>query len=142
MIKDIWILVANRSVAKLFESRSIRDGLELIKTISNPYIVPTEKTPHDRDADAFARHLAFMLDRDRSRGRFDELVLVAEPGFLGKLRAYFGKRAGSLGHVRTVNKELVHVSAKNLRLHLNDVLLELWRDPRRPIEHRHTHLRA
>lgn len=141
-MKDIWILVANRSVAKLFESRSFRDDLKPLKTISNPYILSNEKAPHDRDADAFARHLAFMLERDRSRGRFDELVLVAEPGFLGKLRAYFGKRTGSLGNVKTVNKELIHVSAKNLRLHLNDVLFELWQDPRRPIGHRHAHLSA
>lgn len=141
-MKDIWILVANRTMAKLFESRSIRDELKPIKTISNPYILPTEKTPHDRDADAFARHLALMLERDRSRGRFDELILVAEPGFLGKLRAYFGKRTGSLGNVKTVNKELIHVSAKNLRLHLNNVLFELWQDPRRPAGHQHARVSA
>lgn len=131
MTKDIWILVANRTVAKLFESQSAQDELRLIRTISNPYLLGEAKLPHDRDGESFARQLSLILDRERNRRRIDELVLVAEPGFLGKLRAYFGKRAGGLGHVRTVNKELTQVSAQNLKLHLNEVLLEIWRAPQR-----------
>ncbi len=132
MKNRILILVANRNVAKLFESRSFRDELKPIKLISNPFF-SKERGLQENDADTFARHLAFMLDREQTRHRFAELVLVAEPGFLGKLRTHFGRRSGCLSHVRTVNKELTHMNAKQLGQHIADILEEVWHDPVRAV---------
>ena len=40
----------------------------------------------EEEAVRFARDLAGLLDRERSRGRFQRLVLAAAPRFLGHLR--------------------------------------------------------
>lgn len=45
--------------------------------------------PHEEEARRFARELADELDRARKEGRFDRLVLVAPPAFLGALREAF-----------------------------------------------------
>jgi len=42
--------------------------------------------PRDHEMDVFAREVCHFIDNARSRNRFERLVVVAPPEFLGKLR--------------------------------------------------------
>jgi protein required for attachment to host cells len=82
----------------------------------------SEQSPHDHDAESFAREIAGQLETGRLAKRFERVVLVAEPRFLGLLR-------GSLDHVTstkvaaTLSKDLAHIPSAELHTHLNSVLL-------------------
>lgn len=45
-----------------------------------------DNSPKDHEQENFAREIARRLEEGRSGNRFDELVLVAPPAFLGMLR--------------------------------------------------------
>ncbi|MCC6624750.1 MAG: host attachment protein [Deltaproteobacteria bacterium] len=59
--------------------------------------------PHDIEADRFARELAEMLTTARAERRFERLVLVAPPAFLGRLRAELDGPCG-----RSIVAEIAH----------------------------------
>jgi len=42
--------------------------------------------PHDLIAEQFARQITNFLDHEHKQGRFSELIIVAEPRFLGRVR--------------------------------------------------------
>ncbi|MCC7381726.1 MAG: host attachment protein [Deltaproteobacteria bacterium] len=120
-----WILVANRSSAKLF----VQDGpfpLRCARTIEHPEgrlrdseinadksgrafprhgksfprtaSSPLEKhnAPHEHEAEVFAGELAGLLNDGAHERSFDRLYLVAEPRFLGYLRRALTAHAASL----------------------------------------------
>ena len=46
-----------------------------------------ERSAHEQSADVFARDIAALLTRSANDRAYEQLVLVAPPAFLGKLRA-------------------------------------------------------
>ena len=115
-LKTTWILVADRARARLFELAG-RDGkLVEIETFVNPdgrgpernqttdrkprvhesmgatrHAIEPHTSLRDKSADRFARELDESLERGRVARRYEHLVLVALPQFLGTLRAALGK---------------------------------------------------
>lgn len=110
-MKKTWILIAHRGGARLLENPGPGKGLELIEEIPHPegrlknqdidadkpgrafdshgqgrHALERERMPTEQLAAQFAKQLAGMLDEGRVRMRYDQLVLVAEPRFLGWLR--------------------------------------------------------
>jgi protein required for attachment to host cells len=81
---------------------------------------PTDPAAHEREL--FARQLAERLQRAHLQGSFQHLVLVAEPGFLGELRAALDDGvANAVSHA--VGKNIVKVEDHaTLRSHLPDFL--------------------
>lgn len=61
----------------------------------------------DPDEERFARKLAEVLGKARHAGKFDGLVLIAAPHFLGTLRRYLGKECQE-AVLASVDKDLVH----------------------------------
>jgi protein required for attachment to host cells len=111
-----WILVAERSSARLFAQRKLGGELVLVREIAHPEgrreshdlvsdrpgrtheaggsVVSTfepRHTPAENVADAFAASLADTLNKGRNDHAYERLILVAEPRFLGLLR-------GALSH--------------------------------------------
>lgn len=111
-----WILAADRSEARLFvrdkahaplqeirdflhpEGRMLAQELEADRPgrmfASHGYGQSDAEPPTDsdtREAQRFARELAGILDRACERKEFESLSIVAEPSFLGMLRAELGK---------------------------------------------------
>lgn len=83
-------------------------------------MTPAE-TAHDHVAANFAREIAELLQRGRNEQRFNQIVLVAEPRFLGMMRGTLDN--GTLNMVRgTVGKDLAHVAFHDLGRHLEGVL--------------------
>jgi protein required for attachment to host cells len=84
-----------------------------------------ERSPRKRAAELFARRIARDLSAGFRAGRFDALMLVAGPAFLGMLRAALSKPLKS-AVVAEVAKDLVHLPKAALQSQLRS------RRPRRP----------
>jgi protein required for attachment to host cells len=118
-MKTTWVLVAQRAGARLYEKPS-EGELRFLEEIAHPegrlrdreidtdragasfhssksahHALVGEERAHEHDAAAFARALARRLSSGRHSGRFDELMLVAEPHFLGVLRAALDRPTAS-----------------------------------------------
>ncbi|MBI3182596.1 MAG: host attachment protein [Myxococcales bacterium] len=106
-----WIVVADAATARLFESRRAGARWQLLKELSNPegraksrdfLSEPTGGLQKEEgstfrgamqplsikkvEAQRFARLLAEALDKGLAENRYERLVLVAAPEFLGMLR--------------------------------------------------------
>lgn len=76
-----------------------------------------ERTARKTAAAAFARRIALTLERAQRQGRFDRIVLMANPRFLGMLRQVLSPRLGRCV-VAEVPKDLVHQSDQVVSAHL------------------------
>ena len=106
-----WILLADRSEAKILSHAGGHAALTLVESFEHPegrkhdrdieadkpgrvfekggvgrHAVGSEELPHERLAHMFAKKLAERLEAGRQAHAFDRLVLAAEPKFLGLLR--------------------------------------------------------
>lgn len=138
----IWILVADRSRARLFaadadrslselESRLNPDGRardrELVSDRASrmPEMAGRARgaleaaSPEDHVAEQFARALCDTLERGRAQSAYERLVLVAPPEFLGWLRGTMGEHAAT-AIVAEINKNLTERSAEEIRDYLPD----------------------
>jgi protein required for attachment to host cells len=137
-----WILTANRSGATLFEGDGKGNAIHRLQDIPHPkgrlqnkdidtdkpgrafdslgqgrHSVSTQREPTEEVAMQFARILAELLNKGRTSNAYDRLVLVAEPGFLGILRAALDSHTAALV-VKTVHKDLPEVEEKELASYL------------------------
>ncbi|MEQ8660814.1 MAG: host attachment protein [Gammaproteobacteria bacterium] len=141
-----WLVVADRSGARIM---AVRDGGKVLEprvTLEHPegrlqdrqidsdrpgrsfdsggegrHAMTREESASERIAADFAREIASHLDKARGAGRLDELVLVAEPRFLGLLRDAVDKHtAGCV--IASVDKDLAHLAPDELVAHLGDAL--------------------
>lgn len=145
-MKTTWVVVAHRAGARILEHRVPGKGLSLVTQVEhqegrlrNSEIntdrpgrafqrkgegrspMGTEESAHDRDAATFARQVADLVHTGRNENRFAQLVLVAEPRFLGLLRgALDGVTANTVSG--TVSKDLAHVEVRDLAPHLENVM--------------------
>lgn len=118
IIKSLtWILVTNASHARLFASHILGKDLKLIKSfkhtesrekdhelvsdrqgryqknmsqesgLKGAYQEPTD--PHALEAMRFASHLTDCLENERARNKFDRLIVISLPRFLGYLKTHF-----------------------------------------------------
>lgn len=141
-----WILVAHRSGARILENKGPRKGLDLIQQIEHPegrlknheinsdkpghsfdskggghHAYNNEHAPTEHVAEQFAKQLSEVLDHGRTQQRFDKLVLVAEPRFLGNLRAVIPAKTAAL-ICATMDKDLGGVETRDLPKRLNGVV--------------------
>ena len=137
-----WILSANRSSASLFESDWPGKSMRRIQDIPHPqgrmqnkdidtdkpgrvfdsfgegrHSTSPKQEPTEHIAQQFALELAEMLNKGRLTNAYDKLVLIAEPKFLGVLRAALDKNTELL-ITQTVNKNLVDIKEEGLAVYL------------------------
>ena len=137
-----WILSANRSSASLFESDWPGKSMRRLQDILHPqgrmqnkdidtdkpgrvfdsfgegrHSTSPKQEPTEHIAQQFALELAEMLNKGRLTNAYDKLVLIAEPKFLGVLRAALNKNTESLVS-QTVNKELLDIKEQDLAEYL------------------------
>lgn len=139
MQRPTWILVADRARARLFSTASGEGALAEVDDFVNPegrmqgrelesdkpprafesvgthrHAMEPETTSREKVAERFARELRDALERGRVDHRFEDLVLVAPPEFLGTLNQALGKEL--LEHVvATSDKNLTALGADELR---------------------------
>jgi len=80
-----------------------------------------EDHPRAHAAQLFARRIIESLEAAHSRTAFDQLVLVAEPHFLGLLRQFLSPRLRT-ALLAEVHKDLGHEQGPHLREHLHAAL--------------------
>ena len=137
-----WILTANRSSASLFESDWPGKSMRRIKDIAHPegrlqnknidtdkpgrsfdsfgqgrHAMGSKQEPTEHIAKQFAQELSELLNKGRITHAYDQLVLMAEPRFLGMLRAALDANTAALV-VQTVNKELLNAKEEDLAKYL------------------------
>jgi len=141
-----WILVSDASLAKLLAAELPEDAWKVVQRFEHAAArelshelksdVPgrTQKargegarssmeprtTPHEVEAEVFARQLAEFLDRAAAKREYDNLVLVAPPHFLGLLEKTLTKET-SKRLKATAGKDLVKQSEIDLRERLHKI---------------------
>lgn len=130
---NVWVVVANKTGARIFEADSPFSGLRLVRRVALHELREAsadQERDHHVSAESFAHKLSTVLDAAHRSGRFTELVLVAEPHFLGMLRLRFKRRLGR-AVVSTIRKDLCRVPDVEVPKHLKGTITDLWRDPSR-----------
>jgi protein required for attachment to host cells len=137
-----WILVAESSRAKIYEQDQPHSELHELEGFDHAasrmndhdlvtdapgrtfdsngkgrHAITQDVEPKEQEAIHFARILAHHLDQNAKKKHFDKLVVIAPPEFLGFLRNSFSDHVSKM-IVASVNKNLVHESAKNILGHL------------------------
>ncbi len=145
-MKTTWILTANRSGATLY-AHTGPSALALVREVAHPEghmkdrelgddapgrsyesggtqrsSLGTDRSLSRDVAEAFARSLAAILTRGRTDRAFDQLVLMAEPRFLGALRGALDAHTTSTV-IGSVAKDLPHPTEAEVRGHVRDLLL-------------------
>jgi len=138
-----WIVVGHRAGARIVEHT--RSGLKLVSEIDHAAgrlkdsemgsdrpgrafssagtgrsAYSPHESAHDHAAKTFANQLAETLRAARNEHRFERLVLVAEPGFLGMLRGALDTATAALVHDEA-HKDLAHVPLHDLQSHLREI---------------------
>jgi protein required for attachment to host cells len=139
-----WILVADSVRARIFSAESPTGGLNEITSLAHP-----EGRLHEQDLTTdrsgrafesrghrrsgmsqqisakeqenirFAQRVAEHLESNRKQGKYQRLVLVAAPEFLGQLSARLSEATSGVIVLR-LDKNLAHLNAQEIRAHLPD----------------------
>lgn len=115
-----WVIVADRTRARIFETDGDLDHLSEVEDLLNPegrfsdaefhhdargrfcgkgnrqhsHTAQPRVTKAVHDEENFSRQLAAVLDKGCEASRYDSLVVVAPPAFLGILRKQFSDKVG------------------------------------------------
>lgn len=141
-----WILIAHRAGARIVSHAGPGHGLSLLEEIAHPegrlrpheieadapgrvhdrmgshrHGVATEESATEHVARVFAKSLAERLRHGAETAQYEQLVLIAGPKLLGKLRDALDN--GTAAHViATVDRDLRDVSLADLPAHLAGVI--------------------
>ena len=143
---DAWVLVADAARARIFSVDSPRAKLHPVEQLVSPearlhdrdinadrpgrafdsfgegrHAMGTNSNPKEQDAKRFAREVADHLEQGRVGNRFDRLVVVAEPHFLGLLRKAIKPPLEQLVTLE-INKDLSKANDAEIRKHLPERL--------------------
>lgn len=142
MDKPTYIVVADSAEARIYSADEKLETLSLVQEYSNPegrkqradmdsdrpgvhrndsggsHGLGGDRDSHKHQSEEFARQLAKRLGKSRTAEDFAQLMLVAPPHFLGKLRQHLDVECAK-SVVRTVNKDLVRADDADLLAHLH-----------------------
>lgn len=134
-----WIVVTNRTEAKVFEFSNRKGSVvEFVTKMENPrgrlrsgdinadkpgvflgywgrgtHLVKGQ-SPTERVAQEFAKKVSTFLEESHQKQKFDELVLISDPHFMGRLRGLMSKEVKQ-AIAREVIKDLGMVTAQELQ---------------------------
>lgn len=144
-MKSTWILVADNTRARIFTAETPSSPIEELKDLTH-----MESRLHDRDltsdlpgkiksefgaghaleqptdpkkheADNFAHYLAQHLEDAHNTKTFEQLLIIAEPSFLGLLRNNLPEQVKKQVCFE-LDKNITTLSAAEIRKHLPDYL--------------------
>lgn len=145
-MKRVWVVVASSTVARLFATEAPTGQLEEMEemvhtegrlheqklvsdlpgrtfdsTGAGRHAKAPGVAPKEQEAVNFAIQVAGRLEAGRTEERFDGLVLVAAPHFLGLLRERLGPPTRDRV-ILELDKNLVHLDGREIRGHLPERL--------------------
>ncbi len=136
-----WIVIADSARVRIFDADSLTRECTEIAALIHPESRAHERdlvsdrggrafdsvgrgrhgmtkhvSPHEHEAELFARRIADRLSDGLDAGEFKHLQLAAPPAFLGMLRKYLDNNVRALlGKV--INKNLVHETPDKIAAH-------------------------
>jgi protein required for attachment to host cells len=139
-----WVVVADASRARIFETRALGRGLREIEDIANPAgrahshdlltdaggrtyanagtrhgSAQPRSDPVEHEVEMFAKRLADRIEQARVERRFERLCLIAPPRFLGLLREKCCRETGKLVEFELA-KDLSQLDAAAIDEHLRN----------------------
>lgn len=145
-MKRVWVVVASSTVARLFAAEAAAGPLEELEEMVHPegrlheqqlvsdlpgrtfdstgagrHAKEAGVAPKEQEAVKFAIQVAERLEAGRTEGRFDALVIVAAPHFLGQLRGRLSPPTRDRV-ILELDQNLVHLGAREIREHLPERL--------------------
>ena len=143
---NTWVLVADSASARLFSAATPTGPLEELESLTHRegrmhpreltsdlpgrafdsagqgrHAMESHAEPQKQEAIAFARRLAERLDKARSQGEIERLIVVAAPAFLGLLRDHLGMKIRRLVEAEFA-LNLVRLAPNEIRGHLPEKL--------------------
>jgi len=140
-MKTRWIVAADSSKARIFKAvpgkkleeletlthpegrmserdmASDRPGLTMERGGERRHGLEPSTDPKRQEAINFSRIVAGSLDKARSLQKFQELIIVAAPAFLGMLREQLSKQVEQ-AIVREISKNISALSPEDIQEHL------------------------
>ncbi len=146
-MEKIWVLVADASRARYFETdspmgelretadmvhpesrlheraiRTDKQGRAFDSSGSGRHALDERESIREQAATTFAIEIADYLDKARTEHAFDRLIVVAPPKFLGELRERLDDNVRDLISLE-LDKDLAHIEkAAEIRTHLPERL--------------------
>jgi protein required for attachment to host cells len=145
-MKKTWILVADSTHARIFTAASPSSALQEIETLAHPesrlheqkltsdlpgkaggsgtgtgHAYQSETDPKKYEAEQFARYIAGHLQQALDAGRFEQLLLIASPSFLGVLRGQLSSNVQKKTCYE-LDKNITLLSAEVIRGYLPEYL--------------------
>ena len=145
-MSDVWILVADAARARIFSAKGPGKDLQPVEQLISPearlherdidadrpgrvfdsfgkgrHATGTSTSPKEQEALRFAHEVVNHIEQGRIANRFDRLILVAEPHFLGLLRKAI-KPALKQTITAEINKDLSKATDREIREHLPERL--------------------
>ena len=135
----LWILVADSSRAKIFETFGPADLAREIEEFEHPegrahnrdlrsdaqgryygkgerqqgHVAPPQVSPTDHEAELFAKQLSDHLDKARTAHRYERLCIIAPPKFLGMVRNHLDHEVEKL-IAATSAKDIAWLDARSI----------------------------
>lgn len=141
-MKSFWILVADSARARIFTADTPSSPLEEIEDIAHTegrlydreitsdlpgrmrhaggiggHAYDPSSDPKEHEASNFSHSIAQHLETARSENKFDQLVIIAEPSFLGMLRNNLSEQVKKVVCLE-LDKEITTQSATEIREYL------------------------
>ncbi len=143
MKKDVWIVVANSTLARIFKAETIHELKEL-ETLIHPasrqhasdltsdrpgrtfesmhtgtrHAMEPKTNPQQVEFEIFAKDLSKHLDTSFANGEYKKLYLAANPAFLGLLRQHLSPKT-TLSIVNQLDKDLTQMGPQEISKHFN-----------------------
>lgn len=140
-----WILVADEGRARLFAGERLDGELLEVAGFAHPaahhpeseaqdrlprvqesvgsarHAIQPRTSAEDKQADAFARALGEVLEDGRVQARYERLILVAAPRFLGRLRSALDPQVARLVS-HSADMDISKAGLDEIRRELQDLL--------------------
>jgi protein required for attachment to host cells len=140
MKKPIYLLVADRSKARIFNTDARMDVLDLVfettdssgrkirseiesdrpgrtnDSMGHIHGLGDDHSAEQHESRQFAKYLGEVLGREHQQKKFRELMIAASPHFLGDLRHNIDAECRKALSV-TIDKDLLHVSGADIAAH-------------------------
>ncbi|SAK50838.1 Protein required for attachment to host cells [Caballeronia catudaia] len=111
-----WVLAADGSRARIFETHGLKLDLRQVEDLRNP--APRAADTADKHREKFARSVAEFLERSRAQSRFDRLRLAVEPKFLGVLRQHLSSETRKLVY-EEIDRDVSNMDTREIGRHLD-----------------------
>lgn len=115
-LSEITELVHPESRARSHELGSGRPGRTFERVGGASHAKSKQVSPHEQEADLFARHITERLKISHAASEFTRLRLSAPPAFLGILRKHLDDELTSVLE-KTIPKNLVHETPDAIAVH-------------------------